>query len=210
MTNVADLEARLKELHVRTAETPLFNPVFQLGLELSRKLESGELTLDDIEGLVAEMECEGLRARAMRLDRLVGPLDEGQNHQKIEAVAQGLPDQLPVHWRFFRVRTDRLSRQRRDELFPDSPRFHQPDRPCANPCAQDHIIHRQRIRGARLTLTPRRPGEAPLLDVGTSNNVSDRSRIARHKRVEYARNGRTSRFCRACQRNHHRKHRSAR
>jgi len=89
MTNVADLEARLKELHVRTAETPLFNPVFQLGLELSRKLESGELTLNDIEGLVAEMECEGLRARAMRLDRLVGPLDEGENHQKIEAVAKG-------------------------------------------------------------------------------------------------------------------------
>ncbi len=89
MTNVADLEARLKELHVRTAETPLFNPVFQLGLELSRKLESGELTLNDIEGLVAEMECEGLRARAMRLDRLVGPLDVGENHQKIEAVAKG-------------------------------------------------------------------------------------------------------------------------
>ncbi len=89
MTNVADLEARLKDLHVRTAETPLFNPVFQLGLELSRKLESGELTLNDIEGLVAEMECEGLRARAMRLDRLVGPLDEGENHQKIEAVAKG-------------------------------------------------------------------------------------------------------------------------
>ena len=62
MTGVADLDNRLQELHVRTRETPLFNPVFQLGLELSRQLESGEMNLDQIEALVAELECEGLRA----------------------------------------------------------------------------------------------------------------------------------------------------
>ena len=89
MTGVADLDQRLQELHVRTTETPLFNPVFQLGLELSRKLESGEMTLDTVDALVAELECEGLRARAAKLHRLVSPLDPAEN----EACLRNLADE---------------------------------------------------------------------------------------------------------------------
>ena len=58
-------------LHARTAETPLFNPVFQLGLELSRQIESGALKLGEVAALVAELECEGLQARANRIIRTV-------------------------------------------------------------------------------------------------------------------------------------------
>jgi phosphoenolpyruvate carboxylase len=84
---VADLDRRLEELHARTAETPLFNPVFQLGLELSRRLESGGLTLDEVESWVAELECEGLRARAARLHRLVAPLAPAANEASLRALA---------------------------------------------------------------------------------------------------------------------------
>ena len=70
MTLLAQLDARLQELHARTAETPLFNPVFQLGLELSRQIESGALKLGEVAALVAELECEGLQARANRLEEL--------------------------------------------------------------------------------------------------------------------------------------------
>jgi phosphoenolpyruvate carboxylase len=73
MKTVADLENRLGELHQRTRETPLFNPVFQLSLDLSRALEGGELTLDDLAGLVAQLECEGLKSRAKRLRTLLAP-----------------------------------------------------------------------------------------------------------------------------------------
>ena len=64
MSRVADLVERLGELHLRTRETPLFNPVFQLSLDLSRELESGSIGLDRIEALVAELECEALQSRA--------------------------------------------------------------------------------------------------------------------------------------------------
>ena len=67
MTRLAALDRRLQELHPRTAETPLFNPVFQLGLELSRELESGQLSLGELAELVAELECQGLQSRAERL-----------------------------------------------------------------------------------------------------------------------------------------------
>lgn len=87
MTRLAALDQRLQELHVRTAETPLFNPVFQLGLELSRELESGKLSLGELEGLVAELECQGLQSRAERLARLIGPVDPAINDASIARLA---------------------------------------------------------------------------------------------------------------------------
>jgi phosphoenolpyruvate carboxylase len=87
LDTIGDLEARLQELHKLTAQTPLYNPVFQLGLELSRKLENGEMSLDDIEALVAEMECEGLRVRAARIGRLLQPVPAGENDARVDAAA---------------------------------------------------------------------------------------------------------------------------
>ena len=76
MKSLAALEARLGELHQRTRETPLFNPVFQLSLDLSRALEGGEVSLDDLTKLVTELECEGLKARAHKLRGLLAPAAE--------------------------------------------------------------------------------------------------------------------------------------
>ena len=87
MSLLGQLDARLNELHPRTAETPLFNPVFQLSLELSRRIESGDLPLGEVANLVAELECEGLLARAARLEHLVAPLDAAENQTRIAALA---------------------------------------------------------------------------------------------------------------------------
>ena len=76
MKTIAALEGRLGELHQRTRETPLFNPVFQLSLDLSRALEGDDLTLDDLTALVAELECDGLKARAGKLRTLLAPATE--------------------------------------------------------------------------------------------------------------------------------------
>ncbi|XUU61902.1 phosphoenolpyruvate carboxylase [Erythrobacter sp. HA6-11] len=85
MKNIADLIDRLRELHQRTRETPLFNPVFQLGLDLSRELEAGEIDLDRLEAIVAELECESLKSRATRLRRLVSPVTPERNAKALAA-----------------------------------------------------------------------------------------------------------------------------
>ncbi|MEO6040464.1 MAG: phosphoenolpyruvate carboxylase [Croceibacterium sp.] len=79
MKSLADLAERLQALQQRTAETPLFNPVFQLALELSRLLERGELTLGACGTLIAELECESVQARAGHLRALVAPVGIGAN-----------------------------------------------------------------------------------------------------------------------------------
>ncbi|MFM5932456.1 MAG: phosphoenolpyruvate carboxylase [Novosphingobium sp.] len=84
--SIAALEQRLQDLHTRTAETPLFNPVFQLSLELSRQLEQGALSLDQVSALVSELECESLQSRARRLHRQIAPVDPTAN----EAALDGL------------------------------------------------------------------------------------------------------------------------
>jgi len=86
MTTVGTLRDRLQVLHERTAETPLFNPVFQLSHDLSRQLEAGTIGLDAIEALVAELECEALQTRAARLRNLVAPTDPDGNLDRIVAL----------------------------------------------------------------------------------------------------------------------------
>jgi phosphoenolpyruvate carboxylase len=70
---LGELIDRLQAHHLRTAETPLFNPVFQLSLDLSRDIESGSLSLAEVANLLAELECTALKGRAERLRRLLQP-----------------------------------------------------------------------------------------------------------------------------------------
>lgn len=91
MKTVADLTERLQALHRRTEETPLFNPVFQLSLDLSRLLERGELTLADCAALIAELECDALKSRAERLRQLVAPVAIEANASALDAQL-GAPD----------------------------------------------------------------------------------------------------------------------
>lgn len=79
MSATEPLRDRLHALHQRTAETPLFNPVFQLSLDISRQLEGGELDLKGVAAMVSELECEALKSRASRLHRLVAPTAEADN-----------------------------------------------------------------------------------------------------------------------------------
>jgi phosphoenolpyruvate carboxylase len=85
--SVAELVQRLQENHLRTAETPLFNPVFQLSIDLSRLLENGELTLDHCVAMIAELECSALAQRANRLRHMVAPVGAAANVQALDAAS---------------------------------------------------------------------------------------------------------------------------
>ncbi len=92
MTSSADLCERLGVLHQRTAESPLFNPVFQLSLELSRALEAGSLSLAGTAGVVAALECESLLSRANRLFRLLAPVTLDENRLTFDTLARADSD----------------------------------------------------------------------------------------------------------------------
>lgn len=84
MKTVAELIDRLGALHQQTQETPLFNPVFQLALDLSRELESGTIDLAAIESMIAELECDALMTRAGRLRGLVAPVSPDENRAALD------------------------------------------------------------------------------------------------------------------------------
>ena len=84
LKTVEDLTARLQDLHKHTFETPMFNPVFQLSLDLSRKLEAGDLTLADCEAMIAELEVAALNKRAERLGRMAAPIAAADNAAALE------------------------------------------------------------------------------------------------------------------------------
>ncbi len=88
MRTLGNLIERLQALHERTTETPLFNPVFQLSLDISRLIESGELTLAQCDAIIAELECDALKSRAERLRCLVAPVSPSANAEAIEREGQ--------------------------------------------------------------------------------------------------------------------------
>ena len=79
MTKIADLNARLQEMHALTSQAPLYNPVFQLSLDLSRQIEGGELGYKGLNALVSELECDALQSRASKLHRLLAPVSVADN-----------------------------------------------------------------------------------------------------------------------------------
>ncbi|MEQ1688815.1 MAG: phosphoenolpyruvate carboxylase, partial [Sphingopyxis sp.] len=83
-----DLRAELGELHKQTQATPLFNPVFQLGLNLSRRLERGDIRLADIAATIEDYGCEALQSRAHRLHDLLAPMGETENVARFRAVVE--------------------------------------------------------------------------------------------------------------------------
>lgn len=72
---------RLQELHKLTAQSPLFNPVLQLSLDLSRSLEKSETDLKDIEKHLTELECSSLQSRASHLQELLEPINIAKNEE---------------------------------------------------------------------------------------------------------------------------------
>jgi phosphoenolpyruvate carboxylase len=88
MITNTQLRERLQELHKLTAQTPLFNPVFQLSLDVSREIEDGTSDLKAIAGLVNDLECEALQSRARRLQNLLAPVALSENIDLLRTIVE--------------------------------------------------------------------------------------------------------------------------
>lgn len=94
---VDGLLERLAGLAQRTAETPLFNPVFQLSHELSKRLESGDIDLDRVEKWIVELYAASLDSRAVRLARLLEGNSEKPSGQSDYASFRARWEQPSLH-----------------------------------------------------------------------------------------------------------------
>ncbi len=101
MRQAFDLSTRLRDLHNLTSENPLFNPVFQLGHELSKEIEAQSLSLSDIGDLLSDLECESLKGRANRLIKLLTPLDKQANLDRFTALFNETQDfdEFSARWK---------------------------------------------------------------------------------------------------------------
>lgn len=95
-TTFDGLSERLRNLHAHTRLTPLFNPVFQLSLDISRALESGETDISTLTTLVGELEMRSLNSRARRLTQLLEPDQSAERLQVSGSAAQDFEE-----WRSF-------------------------------------------------------------------------------------------------------------
>lgn len=86
--HIDGLAARLAELYQTTDQTPLFNPVAQLGFEISRALEGGDLSTKSSAGLVDDFEQWAFDSRAERMRELLAPLEQSANTSDISSLAE--------------------------------------------------------------------------------------------------------------------------
>ena len=107
----ADLLALTEGLRQRHEEDPFSNPVLSVSLAISRQIDRGELSVDDISGLVRHLRDAAFAERAVRIAAYVGGTDEQASRDALDVVAERLvrpdPSDSPVPLAAFRAATER-------------------------------------------------------------------------------------------------------
>ncbi len=107
----AELASALERLSVAGAEDPFANPVLRLSVELSRRIDRGELGYGTLEQLIQYLTADGFLRRAERLSRYVGETDPGVNAARLRALLMGLarpdPEAEPVAFEVFKAAVER-------------------------------------------------------------------------------------------------------
>ncbi len=112
-TDVQALAGRLlglvEQARDRSRTDPFGSPVLATALAIMRQMDTGALTLDELEAVVRRLRDDAFAARAARLRAYVGGLEGSE--AAMEAVAAGLvrpdPEDSPVPFRTFRAAVER-------------------------------------------------------------------------------------------------------
>ncbi len=119
------LVARLREQH---AADPFGNPILSASLSISRRMDAGELGLDDIASMVMQLREEAFADRAARLAAYIGGVSIEANTQALASLAARLvrpdPADSPVPLAAFRAAVERT---RFAAVFTAHPTFSMPE-----------------------------------------------------------------------------------
>ncbi len=115
LASVPALANELLALTARTRETadadPFGNPVLSIALVISRRIDQGTLTYDDIEELIRHLRDAAFADRAVRIAAYVGGADAAANRHAMAALAERLvrpdPADSPVPLATFRAAVQR-------------------------------------------------------------------------------------------------------
>ncbi len=118
------LVALARQLVERQEEDPFGNPVLAISLLLSRRLDEGSLSIDDVGALVCRLRDDAFERRAARLARYVGLGPEPDMAVRLQRIAARLirpdPDDSPVPLAQFR---STIQRTRFAAVFTAHPTF---------------------------------------------------------------------------------------
>ncbi|WP_366657658.1 phosphoenolpyruvate carboxylase [Fodinicurvata sp. EGI_FJ10296] len=87
---VAELTETLEKLELGRSTDPFTNPVLLLSLDLSKRLERGQISYGDLEQLTQYLSTDGMLERAARLRRYLGETDPDQNRRHLSTILQTL------------------------------------------------------------------------------------------------------------------------
>lgn len=119
-----DMLDRLRAVREATATDPFGDPVLLAALDISRALDEGRLTLEDIAGRIAGMATDAARDRAARLAAYVGVGDNAAAMARLAArLVRPDPEDSPVPFAAFRAA---LERTRFAAVFTAHPTFSLP------------------------------------------------------------------------------------
>jgi phosphoenolpyruvate carboxylase len=86
----AALESTLANLRERAAADPFSNPIVLFALDLTRRIDRGDISQDDLDRLIRDLTVDAFAGRASRLGAYLGETDPAANRAAIVAHLTGL------------------------------------------------------------------------------------------------------------------------
>ena len=84
----ATLGSILQRVRTQAAADPFSNPILLFALDMSLRIDRGELDLEELDSLVQRLTMEGYADRAQRLANYLGTTDIAANEQAITALIE--------------------------------------------------------------------------------------------------------------------------
>ncbi len=101
---IVSFEQTLTELRQRTELDPFANPILLLSMEIRRRLDAGELTLETLERLIQRLTMESFLRRSERIGHYLGVCEHAANVERLRQLLQGLTREGDVSAPFDRFR----------------------------------------------------------------------------------------------------------